>query len=222
MKAFILLFVSSFLICTCVNEKNRNNKVPSGNSDNDFISDTIFVNGQQLIQFKKEGRFYCLTKLNGDTIVKLQNHYFNLELVDLNQDNFTDLKVDIISNTANQCEYYIYNKKTKNFKHLINCDILLKKIPNKNYYFTYTAVGCAGSDFESFLSKIENDELIDIAFIKEIGCEFDTIKEPKSIELYKIDMQSKNKLKLLKVYNFYDFMGIEQYWVKNCEKLEKK
>lgn len=215
-----IILLISFIACNAqTKDKAINDETISVIPSN---ADTLIINGQRFIETRKNNNFHCLTSLKGDTIIKAEDFYFKCEILDFNDDGYKDLRVFIFSNTANQCDNYLYDKDSKTFKLLQFCNLDFKKIPNKNYYFTYFKKGCAGQDFGSYLSKLENFKFIDIAFIEENGCDNDTINYPQNFKVYKVLNYSKETLKLLQTFSYNDFEGIEEYWLNNCDKLTDK
>ena len=215
-----IILLISFIACNAqTKDKTIDAETISKISSN---ADTLTINGQRFIETRKNNNFYCLTSLKGDTIIDAEDFYFKCEILDFNDDGYKDLRVFIYSNTANQCDNYLYDKDTKTFKQLQFCDLDFKKIPNKNYYFTYFKKGCAGQDFGSYLSKLEGNNFINLAYIEENGCDFDTINNPQNFKIYQVLETQKETLKLVKTYKYNDFEGIEEYWKLNCEKFDKK
>lgn len=220
MKFLVILYIAT----TCnVCYSQITQGVNSKNSDTQttILVDTLYLNGQQFIQTIKNKHFYSLTSLKGDTIIQAEDFYFKFQILDFNEDGYKDLRVYIFSNTPNQCDNYLYDNKSKSFKLLQRCGLDFTKIPKTNYYFTQFKTGCAGSNFGSYLYKLENFDFTEIAYIEENGCEFDTLNFPKNYKIYKVTNTKQEKLKLLKICSYYNFEGIEEYWNNNYRKFYK-
>jgi len=76
----------------------------------DIKIDTLNINGHKYIQTLKDSNFNCLLSIQGDTIVKSEDYYFKLELIDIDEDGYKDIRVFAFSNTPNQCDNYLFDK----------------------------------------------------------------------------------------------------------------
>jgi len=234
LKLFIIFL---FFLTACKSISNDNSKDSAQNSkikidtlqkiDSNFYQDTIVINDMKFIQTIKDNKFECLKTVSGDTIIKSENYYFEIKFLDIDKDNFKDIRVFITSNSPNQCDNYLYDKSLKTFKKIENCDNDIKKIKGTIYYSTYNSIGCGDLNWESYLCKIEKLKLIHCGHIIGQGCEFEIEKNPQIIEIYKIDNEKEiliEKLPYLinipKFDNKWDF--IDKYWTKNYRKFEMK
>lgn len=215
MKAFIsTVFITCFIVC---NSQTKDKAIDA--LETNLTQDTLIINEQKFIQILKDDRFYCLISTRQDTIIEKEDFYFNLEIADFDDDGNKDIRVYIMGNTANHCYNYLYDKQSKSFKPLQNCDIDFKKISRKNYYYTYFKNGCAGLDFGSYLGKIDNYNFINLGYIAENGCDDDTINVPRNFKIYKTEKSNNEEtLKLIQTFNYDSFEGIETYWINNCDK----
>lgn len=222
MKLLTKLYILSLLTSIICNSQTIPVSLQNDSDTNRTTRvDTLSLNGQQFIQTNINEHFYSLTSLKGDTIIQAEDFYFKLQILDFNEDGYKDLRVYIFSNTPNQCDNYLYDKDSKTFKLLQHCGLDFKKIPKTNYYFTQFKTGCAGSNFGSYLYKLENFDFTLIAYIEENGCDFDTLNFPKNYKIYKVTNTKQEKLKLLKICSYYNFEGIEKYWNNNNTKFTK-
>ena len=48
--------------------------------------DTIQINNRQYIEILKDNKFNCLLSMQGDTIVKLEDYYFEANFLDIDED----------------------------------------------------------------------------------------------------------------------------------------
>ncbi len=209
-----MLFLSACSF-NSTNKKTKGKEFTEGN----IQLDTLQINDLKFVQTLKNNRFHCLKTISGDTIVQFEDFYFKLEILDLNEDGFKDLRVLIVSNSPTQCNHYLFDTKSSSFIQIKNSDLMVEKIPNTNYYYSYFKTGCAGLDFGSYLSKLENFTFIDIAYIAENGCDSDTINSPINVEVYKVFPNLDQKL--LKTYSYNEFVGVDMYWKENYKKFSK-
>ncbi|WP_143106367.1 hypothetical protein [Pustulibacterium marinum] len=190
--------------------------------------DTLKINGQKFIQISKGGRFNCLLSMQGDTIVKSEDYYFEFKILDIDEDGTKDIRVFAFSNTPNQCDNYLFNKKLKTFILVENCAFDIQKIKGTDFFYCYNRAGCADMNWESHLSKIENYKLVDYGYKYGQGCDFEIEKNPQIIKIYKVlnsDMYAKKLIKELSYQkhikefgNKWDFVA--NYWTKNYKMFE--
>lgn len=195
----------------------------------DVKNDTITINGHKYIQTLKDNKFNCLLSIQGDTIVKSEDYYFTLKLIDIDEDGYTDIRVFAFSNTPNQCDNYLFNKTTSSFKLIENCDLNIKKVKGTNFFYSYNRVDCADQNWESSLSKIKNYKLVNYGYIRGQGCDFEMEKKPQIIEIYKVSNSDKREKTLTKklpyqkhIKEFGDkWKFIENYWTRNYKTFEQ-
>lgn len=190
----------------------------------EYTADTVSLNSHYFIQTYQNGNFNCLLSIEGDTIIASQNYYSNIAYLDIDEDGCDDIRVFIFSNMPNDCITYLFDKKSESFKLLQNCHLDIKKIEKTSLFYSYNAAGCADMDWESHLSKINNFKLFPIGYIRGQGCDFDTINNPQTIEIYKILQPNDIEMKIEELpylenipqfEDKWDF--IENYWSKNYE-----
>ena len=85
--------------------------------------DNLQINNQQYVQILKGNRFNCLLSMQGDTLVKSEDNYFEAKFLDIDEDSCKDIRVFAFSHTPNQCDNYLIDKKLKIFKLIENCDL---------------------------------------------------------------------------------------------------
>ncbi len=195
----------------------------------DIQIDTLKINDQKFIQTLKGSNFNCLMSLQGDTIVRSEDYYFKAEFLDIDEDGYKDIRVFAFSNTPNQCDNYLFDKKLKTFKLIENCDLDIQKIKGTKFFYSYNRAGSADMNWESHLSKIENNKLVDCGYMYGQGCDFEIEKNPQIIEIYKVsnsDTDEKILIKKLPYQKHIKEFGdkwefIENYWTRNCKTFER-
>ena len=143
MKLILIFFLS---LNALYSQTNRSNNVHL---------DTIVINNTPLIKILKDDRFICLIYLDRDTIIKEQNYYHRLSIVDFNQDGFDDIRIFVFSNTPNQCDNYLFKPSVKTYAQL-ECHLNFEKIENTQFYYTYNSTGCSDQNWESDLFKMDS------------------------------------------------------------------
>jgi hypothetical protein len=185
-KTVIILSVFALIVGGC--GQKTNSAIPQKTT---FRNDTILVNGLQLIKTSNEDatQFYCLTTINGDTIVSFADYYHQIELLDIDEDGYTDIRVYRFSKTPNDCDNYLFDNQHKTFRLVENCYLDIQKISGTDFYYTYEAVDCADMNWQSLLSKIENYRLVPYGIISGYGCE-----DQKFIIINKFEVDKDTKL----------------------------
>lgn len=185
-------------------------------------NDTILLNNK-LYLIVHNNYYSYLSSFEGDTIIKGD---FNgqFEFLDINLDGYKDIRFRIdYSWIPNECSNYLYDKKTSTYKLLINCYLVLENIKGTDFYYSYERAGCEDSNWESYLSKIENYKLVNYGYMSGQGCELDTINFPQVIDIYKIADEYKDNKKLIQklpysknIPEFGDkWEFIVKYWSEN-------
>jgi hypothetical protein len=202
----------------CCNSKRNIGIVENSKRDTLGVNaDTINLNGQIFVEIQKEDRFQCLISLSGDSIVTKQDYYHKLNLLDINQDSFDDLRIFVFSNTPNQCENYLFEPKQKVFKFIRNCDLDIEIIHGTQYYYSYNSTGCGDMNWESHLIRVDNWEATNIGLMNTIECD----TEKKGIFIYKIDGNSQTEIKALPIRALKDngnndkLEYIKNFWTEN-------
>jgi hypothetical protein len=198
------------IILTACNSKSADKTIENISADSSIIQinqgqdsvdiqiDTLKINDQKFIQTLKDSSFNCLLSLQGDTIVKSEDYYFKAEFLDIDKDGYKDIRVFAFSNTPNQCDNYLFDKRLKTFKLIENCDLDIQKIKGTDFFYSYNRAGCADMNWESHLSKIENYKLVDYGYIYGKGCDFEIEKNPQVIEIYKVSNSDTDEKVLIK------------------------
>lgn len=230
------------IILTACNAKSTDKTIENKTTDNsineikvqqqdtvDIHIDTLQINNRQYIQILKDNKFNCLLSLQGDTIVKSEDYYFEAKFLDIDEDGYKDIRVFAFSNTPNQCDNYLFDKELKTFILIDNCDLDIKKLKGTQFYYSYNRVGCADMNWESHLSKIEKYKLVNYGYINGQGCDFEVKENPQVIEIYKVIDPDKDEKKLIKSLPYskhipknndkWDF--IEKYWKQNFKTFER-
>jgi len=219
-KTVIILSILLFLASGC-NPKTSSTSAQKAT----FHNDTLLVNGLQLIETSNEEdttQFFCLTTTKGDTIIPFANYYSQMELLDINEDGSTDIRVFTFSNTDNQCNNYLFDKKDNIFRLIENCDLDIQKINGTDFYYSYVATTCGKMNWESDLNKIENYQLVTYGRIYGNACDSNY---ELTIKIYKISGEDELLIKtlpykkyILKFGDKWDF--IKNYWETNYQNFE--
>jgi hypothetical protein len=162
--------------------------------------------------------------VTGDTIVKMHNYYAIIEFPDINEDGYKDIRIYVSSNTPNECDNYLFDKKTNKFRIIENCDLDIRLIKSRHYYYSYNRAGWANLNWESHLYKLENYKLVPIGYMHGLGCDFNR-EEDQKIKIYKIFNDKKEDKALVKTLPFKKYVPkfedaprfIESYWHHNWQ-----
>jgi hypothetical protein len=231
-----------FLILTACNAKSTDQAIENKTTDGstkeikfqprDTIGvhiDTLLINNRQYIQVLKDNRFNCLVSMQGDTIVKPEDYYFEATFLDIDEDGYKDMRVFAFSNTPNQCSNYLFERELKTFKLIENCDLDIKKLKGTPFYYSCNSAGCADMNWESHLGKIENHKLVNYGYINGQGCDFEVKKNPQVIEIYKLSDSGRDGKKLIKSLPYLKHISknndkwafIEKYWKQNVKTFDR-
>ena len=161
-------------------------------------------------------KFKSLVFLSGDTILKNQDYYFQVEFLDINGDGYKDIRAFVFSSTPNACENYFFDKEKKTFRYIENCDLDIQLIKGTKYFYSYDAIGCGDSYWESHLLKIENWREKDIGSIDARGCG----GKDNGISIYKLHGDTSRLIKRISIrtlekYKNNKFGFIKDYWTRN-------
>ena len=228
MRQLYIIFIICLIGC---NPQSNDKKIEQNHKDTSVIKKkparqldtsnihraTLTVNKQKLIQTEiKEDQFACLTSLTGDTIVKFADYYSSIEFLDIDQDGYKDIRIFTYSNTPNECDNYLFDKVSKTYKFIKNCDLDIKLIKGTRLFYSYNRAGCADMNWESHLCKIENWNEINIGLINGKGCG----DKDDGIYIYKINGETENlittlPIKTIEKYKENKWGFIEEYWTNN-------
>jgi len=215
-KQLITLVITALIAGGCGGRAVRENR-PQIQANLSFQSDTLLVNGLQLVKTTDENsRIYCLTTINGDTIIPFADYYHQIKFLDINEDGFTDIRVFIFSDTPNECYNYLFDSQNKTFREIYNY-LPIQKVSGTDFYYSYEAEGCADMNWISLLSKIKDDRLVHYGIIRGYGCEgqkFIIIK--KIVDTKEIEIKSLPYTENLDKWDF-----IKNYWKANHKIFEK-
>lgn len=227
----IRLSIQFLILLTACNSGSGDktiNKLPAGDLSQKKNTikvsyDTLQINNEPYIQAFSNNKFNFLLSGKGDTIVKKEDFYSEVKFLDINEDGYSDIRVYFFSNFPNQCDNYFFSNKTKKFKLVENCDLDIKKIKGTNFYFSYNKAGCADMNWESYLSKIENNILVNYGYIYGQGCDSRLEESPQMIEIYKVSEADSTKKKLIQRFPYLKYIPnfegkwsfIENYWKQN-------
>ncbi|KUJ61002.1 hypothetical protein AR687_14845 [Flavobacteriaceae bacterium CRH] len=228
-----IIYIMLLIISTACNLKSNSNsinktQVDSSSNKNNINDkktiaiqiDTLQINGLKFIQTSKDDKFNSLVNTKGDTIIKAEDYYFQAEFLDINKDGYKDIRVYFFSSKPNLCTNYLFDKNRNTFRQIENCELDIQKLNGTEFYYSYNSVGCSDMDWESHLSKIKDNKLVNYGFINGKGCDFEIKENPQVIEIYKITNSEKDEMKLItslpylknipKFEDKWDF--IQKYW----------
>ena len=214
-------FLIIFFSCDQKSQKkktiNVSNKIDSTFDKNNSINykfDTIILNDQKMILAYDKEQLCYITDIKGDTILQKDNCYLGSEFIDINNDNFKDIKVSILSGPPNLVSIILFNSKINKFIKLENAYYNLTQISNTNSYYSVERYGICDMCWESYISKIDNYKLINIGHI--IGHNNDTINLDRTFKIYKTENNNEvfyKKIKYNQKENPWNFF--EKYITQN-------
>jgi hypothetical protein len=126
-------------------------------------------------------RIYCITTIEGDTIVPYADNYHRIDFYDMNADGHNDIQVYHTNDEFEQCDNYLFDRENKVFRLLENCKVELRKIDGTGFFYTYKPLGCSNNVWESYLYKLKDYQLIPCGRIDGRGC-----GEKRMIFIYRI------------------------------------
>jgi hypothetical protein len=185
-----------------------------------LTKDTLNINGQRIILTRGEQGPQYMVTIIGDTILAKANYYHSIDTIDINMDEYTDLRVFIFSNTPNQCENYLFDSSNKSFRLLQNCDLDITRLNDADLYYSYNGEGCSNLNWKSQLSRIEQFKLITIGYINCQGCDDNTANQ--KVDIFKVKSETCEKT-LIKSLPYLTTIPksdlkwgfIQTYWDKN-------
>jgi hypothetical protein len=203
--------------------RNRSNE----ESEAEVVLENITLNWDiQIIQTRDKNtkRGYCITTFKGDTIVPFADNYRRISFSDINKDGYSDIQVFFSNDEFNQCDNYLYDKVKKVFRLLENCNVELQEIEGTDFYYTYKPTGCSNNNWESYLYKLKDYQLVPCGRIDGRGCE-----EKRKIYIYRITGKKEILIKKSRYEKAIVKMGgnnridfYRKYWQTNYLKFERK
>lgn len=228
------LFINNFLLmgllcffCGCgMSQKNSQIKdtlikksalLPISKEISILQRDTLLINNQSLIKYIKNNQFRTLITSSGDTIVKYDDVYSNIEFPDINEDGYKDIRVFIFSVVPNQCINFFFDKETKMYKEIRDSELDIELINGTNLYYSYNPLGCSDMSWESHLSKIEDWAEIEVGLMEFYDCN----DKRDGIFIYKVDGDNRKLISQLPVKKFNNngrnnkWRFSKNYWSQN-------
>lgn len=142
-----------------------------------FTLDTIVLNSIEFITYSEDESVKQITTLNSDTIIGWKPGIRNIEFLDFNNDNYTDLKVNYFANVPGVVDIYLFNRETYEFIKLEKFNYCHpQNLEKTKYYFSQGKTGCAGYNWESELFIISNFSAQTIAYVYVNNCPDDKEK----------------------------------------------
>ncbi|GAB3517857.1 hypothetical protein [Emticicia fontis] len=180
--------------------------------------DTLMINKLELIRLSNDMYFEGIMNMAGDTLISGADYCNRAEFLDINHDQYQDVRIHVYSNTPNQCENYFFDPQTKIFRKIEGEDLNFKKLKGTEFYYSNNRGSCMGSNWEGHLTRIENWTQITVGEIDINGCG----DKDDGIYIYKIDGEKRTIIKRLPIIDFTDYIPfLEKYWKKNYRLFEK-
>lgn len=182
----------------------------------------VMVNHVRFDAFLSSRRGFFLVDRKGDTVIRqLGDFYTNMEFSDVNQDGYKDILLYISSNTAGECELFLFSPRTNRYNRIADMQEFPapQKIPHTPYYFSYHHSGCADMDWNSDLFYIKHLTAIRIGNISVSDC-----GDPgDSVRISRVKGDAERVIEKLSVKAFHRLKGgkwefIERYWTHNFKK----
>jgi len=141
---------------------------------------------------------------------------------DFNEDGYSDIVLEYITNTPGTDELILFNKQTNSFEKVIDFMNFPSaiKIKNSELYYSYHKSGCADSNWDSDLFKIKESKAIRIGNIHGIGCGID---EKNGIYINRVRDKKVQLIKFIEHEEGYwdgKWNFIEKYWNENYKKFK--
>ncbi|MCF6133036.1 hypothetical protein [Flavobacterium wongokense] len=226
MRSLVSFLVLILLVSCNKSVKDKQAKAVVFKDTIKATNDSVFKVNNILLRAKidpEKERLYSLETLDGKVIIEPADYYVNIEILDINEDGFKDIRIFEVSNTPNQCQNFFFDPKEKLFRKIKGSDLDIKRLPNANLYYSYNRAGCADMNWESHLIKIENFEEITIGWMEAHDCndEDDGITFYKIVTLdkiLKIDQKPDPNFEIEGKNNKWNYM--ENYWMNNYKKYQ--
>ena len=123
----------------------------------------------------------------------------NIEFVDFNHDGYKDILISYMTNVADICDLFLYDKQRRQFIRVYNFSNYPSSISigKTGLYYSYHRSGCADSDWDSNLFKIVNYKTVPLGTISGRDC---GEGEENGVFVY---FGKEGKQKLIKKYNIH-------------------
>lgn len=194
-----------------------------------FIIDSLFISNEfyKVLQ-SHPGCFKCLglsvIDSNGDTIYRHQDYGNNgFELVDFNQDGYTDIRVLYMSNIGGVSDVILYDPRKRNFRNVEGFEEYNNALylPEIQLYYLYRRKGCADENWESRLFKIVDCKVQIVAYMDAFGCIGD---DDNGVFIYRLNKSDTVLIENIGIQVLLEkpkFDFIPQYWIENHRRLIK-
>ena len=151
----------------------------------------------------------------------------DIQFPDFDSDGNPDIELSFMGNNS-EYNLNLFDIKSNTFKFVKDFENFPEAIQlktNANFYYSYQRAGCADMDWVSDLFYIHNFSVVKIGHIYGRGCDSETRKPLRAIEIYKVLNNKGNDLQLIEKFPYlknvpkfgdkWDF--IEKYWNKNYQ-----
>jgi hypothetical protein len=180
---------------------------------------TATISGKRYRGQLDQWGFY-VTKSKYDTVLNLEDSYFDFQFKDFNKDGFKDIFLDWGGNIPDRYTLYLFIPLTGKFKEVKNFSDfpLAKPLPGTHYYYSYNSSGCADDAWISHLFYIKNYSAIEVGEIIGDGCGIDD-----HIDIFKVVNNKESLIKRLPLNTIEKYKDnkwgfIKAYWLKNYRK----
>lgn len=160
---------------------------------------------------------------NGDTALLSDNDAIvpqQVQELDLDQDGFDDVIVNLFSNTPGEEEQYLHDPSGRRFDRLENASYYMNTQPLRGtgYCWTYNRAGCADYSWESWLFGIANGTAYSLAHIEARICP--GYGDAKVLVYRAIDNKDIERVDSIPADTSIEFQRekgtmIEEYWTKH-------
>jgi hypothetical protein len=209
--------VSEMLLDCRSNYRDEREKVEaSKKNESDIKVDTLMICDAFFLVTFKNNIISSIATLSNDTVFRGRDYFSEIKFIDFNFDGCQDLKAEVVSREAGECELWLFDRNVNSYRELSNVYPNPEAIKGTNYYYSYERIGCGGKKWQSSLCRLENFESKQIGIMYGDGCE-----DVDSIFVNRLDENGDEKLFFEKHTHIFrsgndksDF--IKNYWVSNC------
>jgi hypothetical protein len=191
-------------------EKEANN---SATRHDDFVVDTLVICDTHFLATHYKNSLLYLTAMNRDTVFRTKDIFFKTRLTDFNFDGCQDIRAEIFSREAGECQLFLFDQAGKTFRELSNVHPNAEPIANTNYYYSYERIGCGGGKWRSELFVVEGFKSIKVGRMNSDNCENTGL-----VSIFRLDVNENEILYEEKTDAFTSEDGkrefIQKYWKK--------
>jgi len=185
------------------------------------VTDTTVIANKQYISYQSENLIYVLNEMN-DTVFKSYDMNNGSEFEDFNGDGYFDIIIHYITNVPNIYDLALYDQSTRSFQLVEDFQNYPTpvKIGKTKFYYSYHRSGCADSNWDSDLFKIENYRAVRYGNIEGIGCEGESKNGIFISKIHKGNLTLIKSIQRAPDYYLDKWDFIRDYWTKNYSKFK--